>query len=221
MSRQIIAIDGIDGSGKTRFAARLEAACKTRSLPVELLRIDDFRCPVDWQSAGDEVEVYYSRYYDLSAVDGCLSDFTAGAASHQVPTFDPISEAITGARTLEFADDEILILEGVFTLRVPAAQNATLIYLATSYDEARRRIMIRDMAKNRTAAEVERRIEQRYFPTQRRYHHDYDPRGRAHVVIDNENPAQPDASHVDLDALPATLVEAIRSTLPAKHEPGR
>jgi uridine kinase len=137
MSRQIIAIDGIDGSGKTRFAARLEAACKSSALAVQLLRIDDFRGPVDWNSTSDEGETYYSSYYDLAAADDCLRAFAAGAASHEVPSFDPISEHITGSRTITFGADEILILEGVFTLRIPAAQQATLVYLTTSYDEAR------------------------------------------------------------------------------------
>jgi hypothetical protein len=47
------------------------------------------------------------------------------------------------------------------------------------------------MAKGRTAEEVSRRIDRRYFPAHQRYRQERSPRDRAAVLIDNTDPLRP------------------------------
>lgn len=213
MTRQLLVIDGIDGSGKTRFAARVEQACRRHGLAPRLLRVDDYRCRIEWDRVADEAGAYYDDYYDFAALDAGLRAFAAGVAEIVVPTWDPISERVTGHHRVGFEPGSVLILEGVFTLQVPAVTAGTLIYLHTSFAEARRRIIARDVAKNRSRDEVERRIDRRYFPSQKRYHRERAPRDHAHLVIDNENPARPRAVAGEVGHLPPGLRPAIDALL--------
>jgi len=72
----------------------------------------------------------------------------------------------------------------------------------------------RDQKKQRSLDEVLRRVDQRYFPTQRRYHEEYAPRSRAHVLIDNEDLRKPRTTAAKVDDLPAELRAAIEALAP-------
>lgn len=184
----VVAIDGVDGSGKSRLAAGLATAlAAAESHPVTTVHVDDFRKPLALAGLepAAESEAYYDRYYDFPAVGEALASAArAGTA----------------------------ILEGVMLLRAGLPPDAWLIVLEVSAAEARRRILERDQAKGRTADEVTRRIERRYFPAQARYRAEHDPAGRAHVVIDNEDWRRPRLLRLAAQ-VPARLAAALASTV--------
>ncbi|HEY7377014.1 MAG TPA: AAA family ATPase [Polyangia bacterium] len=160
----IVAVDGLDGSGKSRFAAALAAACAAGGVPATLVHVDDFRRDLDFSGLEAEAEaaLYYERYYDLAALDARLAAFRDGGG--------------------------LAIVEGIFTLRVPAVgAGAAVIALTVSPEEARRRILERDRAKGRSDEEITRRIARRYFPARARYRAERDPEARADAVVDNED----------------------------------
>jgi uridine kinase len=169
---RIVAVDGLDGSGKSQLAAALAAACAADGVSTTMLHVDDFRRDLDFGGleASAEAARYYDRYYDLDALDGRLASFQAA------PT--------------DAAD--LAIVEGVFTLRVPTiAASGAVMVLRVSADEARRRILARDRAKGRTDEEIQRRIARRYFPGQDRYRVECDPEARAAAIVDNEDWRRP------------------------------
>ena len=188
--RGLVTIDGLDGSGKSILARRLAEA-----LPdAVLLGVDDFRRPVDWQAPGaSELDLYYEQRYDLAALEGCVRAFLEGADACAFPEFDGAREALTPGpdRTVSFTGRRWLLVEGVFVARLPSADRGLSIYVDISADEARRRVMARDLGKGRTAEEVTRRIDRRYFPAHERYQRERSPRDRAAVLIDNEDPERP------------------------------
>jgi len=185
-ARRIVAVDGVDGSGKSQVASALAAACAAEGVAVTLLHVDDFRRDVDFAGlgAGAEAARYYDQYFDLAALDGALASFQAGSAG----------------------DAELAILEGVFTLRIPTvAASAALIVLTVSADEARRRILARDRDKGRTDEEIERRMARRYFPGQQRYRAEHDPEARAVAIVDNEDWQRPRVVRCIPGRLPAPV----------------
>ena len=137
--RHIVAVDGLDGSGKSKLGDALAEACAAAGTPALLLHVDDGKRALDFTGLGEQAEgaLYYDRYYDFDAVEQRLASFEQGIA----------------------------IVEGVFCLRVPAvAASAGLIVLTVSAQEAQRRILERDRSKGRTDQEINRRIDRRYFP---------------------------------------------------------
>ena len=81
-ARLVIAVDGLDGSGKSRFAGSLAAVVSADGRPAALLHVDDFRRPTDFSALGPEAEsaCYYERYFDFVAVGDALSAWAEGPA---------------------------------------------------------------------------------------------------------------------------------------------
>ncbi len=213
--RTLVTIDGLDGAGKSTLSRRLADALTAHGHRAVVIRVDDFRRAVDWTSAGSEATAYYDGYYDLDACDAVLRAFLAGEGSAEVPIYDVANERRTGARAVMFDAATVAVVEGVFPLRMPSVGQGMLIYLDTSEAEARRRIIARDLRKGRTQAEIEWRIDQRYFPSQRMYREQLAPRDRADVIVDNERPAEPCGIKRDLSRLPTALQQLLAGFLPS------
>jgi uridine kinase len=190
-----IAVDGLDGSGKSRFAAALAAELSAGGRPASLLHVDDFRRPTDFSALAPEAEsaLYYDCYFDFAAVGEALS-----------------------AWAQEADDGAVIILEGVMLLRAALPPGTPLFVLEVSAAEARRRILARDQAKGRTPEEIAGRIERRYFPAQARYRAACDPLGRADLVIDNEDWAHPHVVRRSAARFEAEIAAALDRVLGAE-----
>jgi uridine kinase len=236
----LLAVDGVDGSGKSVFAERLVVALGAAGIAAALLRVDDFRRSVDWLRPGrSEAEAYHDDYYELAALDQVARAFLAGASQATVPTFDSALERRTGARLVQMGGSgapgeakiepegkdgtvvgdfgaRAIVVEGVFALRVAGIRaGAAVIYLQTSLGEARRRILARDTARGRRLEDVLHRIKERYFPAQERYIRDQDPVGRADVLIEHEQLGHPAIARFDATRLPPPVEAAIRQAVAA------
>jgi uridine kinase len=228
-ARALVSIDGIDGSGKSRFTNALAAACDAAGVPSFVFHVDDFRRPLGSLAHGavgaavdgaidaavDEASVYYDRYYDFALLDGCLRAFLDGAPGATIPRFDAKTETLTGTQALTFADAQIGFLEGVFVLRAPTAAAASVIVLEVTEEEARRRILARDMARGRPRDVVEHRMNHRYFPAQRAYRAAFDPLRRADVVVDNERWATPRVVRLAPGRLPRLVEKVLPGVIPS------
>jgi uridine kinase len=181
--RRIVTVDGIDGSGKSVLARRLAAHLGPQAA---LLSIDDFRRPVDWtRTDRSELELYYDERYAFAEVDACLQLFLTGAPACSYRAFDGMREVLGETRALSLAGVSLLLVDGVFVARVPSAERALSIYVDVPAQEARRRLLTRDLDKGRTPEEITRRIDHRYFPAHARYHAERGARERAAVLVDN------------------------------------
>jgi uridine kinase len=210
LDRAVLAVDGIDGSGKSRFADALAVACAAEGAPAVILRVDDFRRPVDWGAvAADEATLYYERYYDIAGLDACLRAFLDGAPRVVMPRFDPAREVLDGTHELRFGDAPLCIVEGVFVLRARTAAGAPLIALDVREDEACRRIVARDVGRGRALEVVQHRITHRYLPAQARYRAAFDPAGIADVLIDNADWDGPRMLRRETGRFPAAAARAL------------
>ena len=84
---------------------------------------------------------------------------------------------------------EPVVVDGVFLQR-PELDDLwdVRIWVEVSAAETVRRASVRDAG---LFAEVRLRYERRYLPGQRLYAAEVDPKGRAQIVLDNEDPQQP------------------------------
>lgn len=219
-ARRLIVIDGVDGSGKSMLADRLVGALAEAGTPAVLLRVDDFRQPIAWgHDARAEADVYYEDYYDLALLDRGARAFLEGAAGFDIPMFDSRTERHQGRRAIAFSGAALAVVEGVFAQRVPiihqaaARDAAAIIYIETSRDEARRRILARDTARGRTIADVTHRIDARYFPAQDRYVREHEPLARANALVVHERVGAPVLAHADAARLGAGVSAALGRTV--------
>ena len=221
-ARTVVAIDGVDGSGKSELARRLASACAAEGEPVVLFHVDDFRRPLGALPPGaDEAAVYYQRYNDFAALDACLRTFLAGAPSATIARFDAARERLDGETTLAFGPAFLGLVEGVFVLRAAAAAAGVLVRLEVTEAEARRRILARDGARGRPADVVEHRMAHRYFPAQRRYVESFDPARRADVLVDNERWDHPRLVRPAADRLPGRWQMSCPASFPLEPRANR
>jgi uridine kinase len=215
--RSLVAIDGVDGSGKSRFARALAAACEAEGEPpVFIFRVDDFRRPLGvLPAATDEAAVYYDRYYDFALLDDCLRRFLDGARGVSIPRFDPARELVDGSEEFRFGDARLALLEGVFVLRAPATSAGSVVVLEVTEAEARRRILARDMARGRPRDVVEHRMNNRYFPAQRAYRAAFGPTRRADVLVDNESWDHPRLLRLAPGRLPRIVEKVLPRIVPS------
>jgi uridine kinase len=187
--RAIVTIDGIDGSGKSTFARRLVEVLGPKGV---LLSVDDFRRPVDWSRTDrSELWLYYHQRYDLGALDHCLQAFRDGKPGCSFRGFDGAKEQLGEEHQVSFRAVEVAVVEGVFVARLHSAVDALAVYIDIPQAEAARRVRERDLSKGRSREEVDRRIEQRYFPAHERYVAEQQPRDRAAILLDNRDPRAP------------------------------
>ncbi len=211
----ILTVDGVDGSGKSTFAAELVAGLERAGWPVALFAVDDFRRPVDWSRADRrEVDTYYDDYYALDELERCLQAFRAGAPGVTIPVFDSRTDTLAGERTIDLRRARVALVEGVFALRVPTAAAGLVIYLELDAAEARRRLIARDLARGRARAVIEHRLDARYVPAQERYVAAHRPAARADVVVDSATPHVFQATRRDLTRAPAELGAELDRLLP-------
>jgi uridine kinase len=219
----LVAVDGVDGSGKSVLAERLAAALDGAGIASALLRVDDFRSAVDWQRPGrTEADAYYEDYYELEGLEVAGGALLDGAREVAVPVFDARAGRRSGQRPvhLDAAGPRAVVVEGVFARRVALVRSrAAVVYLRTSFAEARRRILARDTARGRSAAEVVHRMDARYFPAQERYMREHDPAGRAAVLVDHERVGAPVITRFDARDLPGPVEVAVRRALAAFAAP--
>lgn len=218
MSRHVVAVDGIDGSGKSTFAGRLVATLATAGHHPVLLRVDDFRRIIDWSSA-DEATLYYERYFDLDALGGVVQAFAAHATTLELPGFDGISGQPLPPRQLPLGPEAILVIEGVFIRRIPSGTTpVSHIYLSAPGSVARQQLVARDVARGRGRDDIERRLDRRYLPGQARYHAECDPRGRADLVVDNSDYAAPLLLSIGATPLPLFLSRVLPALVPRRPD---
>jgi pantothenate kinase len=115
--------------------------------------------------------------------------------------FDGAREQLAGERRQSWRGLRWLVVEGVFVARLPSAARAYAVYVDIPEEEARTRVLARDVGRGRSPDEVRRRLDGRYLPAHARYQAEVRPRDRAALVVDNR---QLDVPRIIGGALPET-----------------
>jgi uridine kinase len=174
-----IAVDGIDGAGKTTLADEL-AACIGR--PVIRASIDGFHRP------REERVRYFEDSFDLEAFRRELLDplGPGGSRRYRRRVFDHRLDARVDEPGEEAPPEALLIVDGIFLQRAELDDCWDFrIFVDVSFGEALRRALARDSEVSPA------RYETRYFPAQRRYLEECRPRERADAILVNEDTENP------------------------------
>lgn len=182
----VIAVDGVDGSGKTTFASRLGSAVERAGRPAIIVHEDDFLAPqeVRYRLGRESPKGFFRDSYDLAALATHVLDPLRPGGDRRIRrrAFDHRLDAPIEAPVEEVLVDAVVIVEGMFLHRDELVDRWDWsVFLDVPFTETVRRMAQRDGSH----PDPEHRTMRRYVEGQRIYLEACRPRERATVVLDN------------------------------------
>jgi uridine kinase len=186
--RAIVAVDGLDGAGKTRFADALAAQLGIGHRAVFRASMDDFHWPRARRYAlgRDSAEGFYRDSFDYTTLKRVLVEpFRTGSiGSFVLQAFDLKRDAPIQPKWSSGPEDALLVIDGIFLNRreLKGLWNYS-IWLEVEPDTAAGRVIVRD------AEDFEHDIAnpERYSGGQALYLAEANPREAATTIIDNND----------------------------------
>lgn len=187
----LIAVDGVDGSGKTTFAQALVEHLEGSGQRAVRVSIDSFHRPrADRYRRGrDSAEGFYRDSFDLEAFrTAVVEPVRPGGDLRVTPAvFDHRSDSPVRAEPLDAAGT-VVVVDGVF-LQSPALADVwdLAVFLEVPFAETFARMAVRDGCP----ADPDHPANARYRDGQLLYLTETDPAARADLVVDNADPENP------------------------------
>lgn len=195
--RRLIAIDGIDGSGKTSFAANLEAEIQDR--PVIVIHADNFLNPSAIRHAKGRTspEGFWKDTYNYAALRALV--FVPLAANgdgwYSPASYDHHKDQIAMGELLCAPSNALVLVEGMFLHRdeLTSLWDAS-VFLDVPFSETAARMAVR----NGSNPDPQHPTMDRYVEGQRLYFAAARPWERATIVVDNTDFTSPRVIHPDM-----------------------
>ncbi|MGP3535270.1 uridine kinase [Microbacterium sp. RD1] len=190
--RIILAVDGIDGAGKTLFADGLaEVFAEEGSAAFRASLVDFARPRRERLARGAESPAgYYADTFDLATLRRVLVDpfRIGGSTGFQLTAFDSGRDAPVESQWVTAPRDAVLILDGAFLLR-PELRGLWnwSIWLEVPPSVAFARLALRDGTDPDPDAASNRRLR----GAQELYRREAEPRRAASAIVDNSDLAVP------------------------------
>jgi len=117
-ARNLIAITGAPGSGKSHLAAELAAALNAAAPgSAAVMAMDGFHQPNDWLDARDlRARKGAPETFDVAALAECLAQLRAGSTDVAVPGFDRAADAVVPAAETIPQSTRFVLIEGNYLL---------------------------------------------------------------------------------------------------------
>jgi uridine kinase len=183
--RPVVAVDGVDGAGKTTFADALARALRAQGRHVVRASIDGFHHPRAHRWAeGRTAEAVWSRHFDYAALRReLLVPWRAGPGStFRTAVHDVASDEPLGLPGQPVPAEGVLVVDGLFCQRPElAGWWDWVVLLDVPFEVSVARMARRDGSVD----DVDDADQQQHIRAQLRYFRDCDPRARADLVVDN------------------------------------
>ncbi|MDF2576420.1 MAG: tmk 1 [Agromyces sp.] len=194
--RVIVAVDGLDGAGKTVFADGLAEVFAETGDAVFRAGIDGFHRPRSerYLRGRNSPEGFYRDSFDYATFRRVLIDpfrdgaQTAGTTGFQLAAFDVVRDAPVESQWVTAPLDAVLVVDGIFLHR-PELRDLWdwSIWLDVPVDMTFARMALRDGSD----PDPEAPSNARYRQGQEIYRREARPREAASVIVDNADLAHP------------------------------
>lgn len=183
-----VAVDGVDGAGKTHFGNELAAVLRVRGLRVVRASVDSFHRPAEqrYRRGRDSPDGFFHDSFDLDAVRTLLLEpMGPDGNGRAVRAIHDVHRDRTVERVVEdLSDVDVLVVDGIFLHR-PELRDCWeyTIFLEVAFAVSVARCAERDGGDPDPAAATNRR----YVRGQRLYLETCHPREHATVVVANDD----------------------------------
>lgn len=187
-----VAIDGVDGAGKTTFADELGASVSARGRPVIRASVDGFHNPkaIRYRQGRHSPEGFFEDSYNYAALKALLLDPLSPGGQQRCRTafFDHVLDEEIPVVELQAQPSSVLLIDGIFLHRPELLQYwDTSIFLQTDFAIS----VARCAARDGWLPDPEALSNRRYVEGQRLYLQRCRPELKATIVIDNTNLSSP------------------------------
>ncbi|WP_231941044.1 uridine kinase [Arthrobacter sp. U41] len=185
-----MAVDGVDGSGKTFFAANL--AFEIQNRPVIVIHADDFLNPSPVRHAKGRAspEGFWEDTYNYAALqDRLLAPLgPKGDGWYSPVCYDAVTDRMPQVEVVRAPSDALVVVEGMFLHRdeLTSFWDAS-VFLDVPFTETAARMAVR----NGSNPDPEHPTMRRYVGGQRLYFDAARPWERATFVVDNSDFTSP------------------------------
>ncbi|TMJ04979.1 MAG: uridine kinase [Alphaproteobacteria bacterium] len=185
-----VAIDGVDGAGKSIFGDELAGALRARGRPVIRASVDSFHNTraIRYRRGHQSPDGFFLDSFDYPGLRQALFDPLRTAAPYRTKIHDLVSDEMLAEPPQCAAPDSILVFDGIFLHRPELREYwECSIFLSVDLTVSVARCAERD----RTSPDVEAAENRRYVEAQRRYLRECAPSRHATITIDNNDLAAP------------------------------
>jgi uridine kinase len=187
-----VAVDGVDGAGKSVFADELARVVTAMARPVIRAGVDGFHRPreIRYRRGRTSAQGYFHDSYDYAALRAVLLGplSSGGSGRYRRVVFDHVGDRPVAAEWEQAAAGSVLLFDGIFLHRPELAGYWDYsILLHASFQTTFARMSTRDGFDRDPFAASNRR----YVDGQRLYLAACRPAEKAGVVIDNDDPLDP------------------------------
>ena len=190
--RAIIAIDGIDASGKTNFSSRLKSELAKSNIIAEIISIDDFHNEKKTRykkGRHSPIGFYLDSYNYSTFLEQTIVPFKKQKTTITSKYFDLEKDKIQ-IEQINLKSIKMLIVEGIFLHRKELNKYWDYsIYLDITFEEGLKRNIERDKTAttNQKIKTLTEKYNTRYKAGQLIYLEQNQPQSKANLIIDNND----------------------------------
>jgi uridine kinase len=194
----LVAISGIDGSGKGRVTALVASSLSALGLRVAPLSVDPWlRLPHERFDSWNPARYFYERAIRFEEMfERLVLPLRDGRSVSVEADYTEETAAAYRRHRWEFEDVDVILLEGIYLFKAPYRRHYDIAcWLDCSFDTALERAVARSQ-EGLSPEETVRAYRSIYFPAQEIHFARDDPRGSADVVFMNDSTGRPPAGAV-------------------------
>lgn len=187
-----VAINGVDGSGKTRLADELAPLLRAKGAAIIRASIDGFHNPrtIRYAKGKTSPQGFYHDSFNFEAFKNLLlKPLSQGGNLHYKTTaFDHVTDREINREFMQAEPSAILLVDGIFLFHDEVKDYFDLkIFLDVPFEISYTRMAARDGSSPDPHAAENRR----YFEGQKLYLVECEPQRQAHILINYANLEKP------------------------------